>query len=151
MGSGGLWMPYKCPDERVNQWAKDSLNELLHIHSSPDNLRDKVVEIVPTVFLTKSHNGPKLEDYKDFNAEDYHSRIQGNMKSSLPEWTKDPRLSFQHLTIEMLAWQNQVLKLKIPRMELLKEAGYTHGWLFRPPIVDAPRMLMVRDVFVRCS
>ena len=63
--------------------------------------------------------------------------------SPLPEWTKDSRIAFQHLTIEMLEWQNHVLKLKIPSIEVLKKAGYKYGWLFKPPIVDAPRMLMV--------
>lgn len=142
MGSGGLWMPYKCPDPRVNKWAKETLDELLDIHSSPDNAKDNLVEIVPTIFLSRTHQGPKLDDYKDFKADDYHSVVsKGNLKSSLPEWTQDPRICFQHLTIEMLAWQNQVLKLRIPSIESIKDAGYKHGWLFRPPIVNAPRML----------
>lgn len=130
-------MPYKCPDPRVNKWAKETLDELLDIHRSPENLNDKYVEIVPTIFLTRTHQGPKLEDYKDFKADNYHSAL----KHSLPEWTQDPRISFQHLTIEMLAWQNQVMKLRIPSIEYIKDAGYKHGWLFRPPIVNAPRML----------
>lgn len=140
-------MPYKCPDPRVNKWAKETLDELLEIHSSADNINDKFVEIVPTILLTRTHRGPKVEDYKDFKAEDYHSALsQGYLTSSLPEWTQDPRICFQHLTIEMLAWQNQVLKLRIPSIECIKDAGYKHGWLFRPPIVNAPDMLTVRFI-----
>lgn len=143
-GSGGLWMPFKCQDVRLDQWAKTTLDELLRIaHSNTESVGDKqVVEIVPTIYLTKAHNGPKLEDYNSFNnAQDYLSMKHGKMKVSLPEWTKDPRLSFQHLTLEMLGWQNQVLKLRIPSVESMIKAGYSHGWLFRAPIVDGPRML----------
>ena len=141
-------MPYKCDDQRVDKWSKDTLDELIELSISEknnnsgegDNLRP-LVEIVPTLYLTNSHKGPTVDDFKNFESKDYFEG--GNNKSPLPNWTKDPRLAFQHLTIDMLGWQNQVLKLKIPSIDVMKEAGYTHGWLFRPPIVDPPRMLMV--------
>ena len=127
MGAGGLWMPYKCDDERVDKWAFETLNELLHIHNTIDS---PPTEIVPTLFLKSG----------DFN----YGR---DGETGLPEWTKDPRLSFQHLTIEMLSWQNHVLKLRIPSEKDLLNAGYTHAWSFYPPIVDPPRMLSVSFTF----
>ena len=48
---------------------------------------------------------------QDFLADDYKSGLGG--ESPLPEWTSDRRLDFQHLTAEMLEYQNQVYKLRI--------------------------------------
>jgi D-amino-acid oxidase len=149
MGSGGLWMPYKCNDKRVDKWAKDTLDELLHFSSSSGahekseskSKSKSLVEIVPTLFLMNSNRGPKVDDFKNFQGSDY-SAERGNVKSPSPEWTKDSRLEFQHLAIEMLEWQNQVLKLKIPRIDVMKQAGYNFAWLYKAPIVDPPRMLM---------
>ena len=126
-------MPYHCEDSRVDRWAADTLNELLS-----DNSSDSAVEIVPTVVLKRHHNGPTLESYIE-NKEG--KRDEGHDDASLPQWTRDPRLSFQHVTVEMLTWQNSIHRLRIPSEADLKEAGYMHAWLFRPPIVDAPRML----------
>jgi len=134
MGAGGLWMPYKCNDVRVDAWAKETLDELLD-----ESKRSKAVEIVPTIFLTKKHTGDTVESFAHFNKDDYKDGT--NTKSVLPEWSKDPRISFQHLSIEMLSWQNSVFKMRIPSQEVLLKAGYSNAWFFNPPIVDAPRML----------
>ena len=131
MGAGGLWMPYKCNDPMIDKWSLETLDELLH---NSTYTKDYPVEIVPTLYLTSSHRGPSIDDYVSTDS------INTN-KNSLPEWTKDTRLSFQHLTIEMLWWQNQIFNLRIPSEKVLLEAGYTHAWLFHPPIVDPPRML----------
>ena len=34
-GAGGLWMPYKCDDPRVDRWAMDTLNDLLPLSRRP--------------------------------------------------------------------------------------------------------------------
>ena len=73
----------------------------------------------------------------------YDENLNTDGMIPLPKWTQDPRLSFQQLTMEMLSLQNEVLKLRIPSKVELTEAGYMYGWLFYPPIVDVPRMLMV--------
>jgi len=145
MGAGGLWMPYKCEDKRVDKWAKDTLDELLHLCTLEKEKSDSnrpLVEIVPALYLKNTHQGTVVDDIKNFGAKDYCAD-KGNKMSPLPEWTKDSRIAFQHLTIEMLEWQNHVLKLKIPSIDVMRNAGYNYGWLFKPPIVDAPNMLMV--------
>lgn len=139
MGAGGLWMPYKCDDKRIDKWAIETLDELLLLQGhnnmntttssrtmamSKSQEKTNFVEIVPTVYLISNNKKPQTHD-------------------GLPEWTRDGRISFQCCTIEMLCRQNQVLKLRIPSQEDLLRAGYTHAWLFYPPVVDTPRMLSV--------
>lgn len=145
MGAGGLYMPYKCEDPRIDKWSSDTLDELLHLAS--DEKKKSLVEIVPTLYLMSKHGGMTTEDFKDFESKDYAGGT--NLKTKFPKWTTDPRLSFQHLTIEMLEWQNHALKLKIPSTDILKKAGYNFGWLFNAPIVDAPNMLkdMLEEVY----
>ena len=136
MGAGGLWMPYHCEDTRVDKWAAQTLDELLAHKSGTHG--ESPVEVVPTVVLKRHHHGPTV---KNFIKNDERLPNEVDDDGPLPAWTKDPRLDFQHLTVEMLAWQNAVHRLRIPSEAVLKEAGYMHMWLFRPPIVDAPRML----------
>ena len=79
---------------------------------------------------------------QELYAAQYAKDRGGNTPSTkLPLWTTDPRLEFQHLTVEMLAWQNIAYGLRLPPEEELRNAGYQHAWLFRPPVVNAPRML----------
>jgi D-amino-acid oxidase len=142
MGAGGLWMPYKCDDARMDKWALQTLDELMPMAAgTAGSTGDSAVEIVPTVMLKRYHHGPKMQD---FLAKDYDGGGGGN--SPLPAWTKDSRLAFQHLTVEMLWWQNEIFQLRIPSQAELVEAGYLYAWLFNPPIVDAPRMLQVRSI-----
>eukprot|EP00978_Attheya_sp_CCMP212_P010472 scaffold25377_cov53-Attheya_sp.AAC.4 len=137
MGAGGLWMPYKCEDARMDKWALQTLDELMPMAAgTAGSTGDSAVEIVPAVMLKRHHHGPKMQD---FLAKDYDGGGGGN--SPLPAWTKDSRLAFQHLTVEMLWWQNEIFQLRIPSQAELVEAGYLYAWLFNPPIVDAPRML----------
>lgn len=125
-------MPYKCNDPRVSGWAMETLDELWMEAAAPES----TVELVHAVMLKREHEGPVVQD---FIAKDYQGGQGGD--SPLPEWTTDRRLDFQHLTAEMLSWQNQIYKLRIPSEKELVELGYLHAWLFRTPIVDAPRQL----------
>ncbi len=125
-GAGGLWMPYKCDDERVGKWSSQTLDELLHDYSVVDSAP---IEVVTTIFLKCGHSNYRKDGGK-----------------YLPEWTKDPRLNFQCLTIEKLWRQNQDLQLRIPSEKDLLNAEYTHAWLFNAPVVDPPRMLIVSFV-----
>jgi hypothetical protein len=128
-------MPYRCDDPRVDRWAIETLDELLNEAAATT---DSTVELVHTVVLQRQHNGPTVSD---FISDDYDSGRGGN--SPLPEWTSDSRLDFQHLTVEMLSWQNQLYKLRIPCEKELVQMGYLHAWLFRAPITDSPRKLQV--------
>jgi D-amino-acid oxidase len=138
-------MPFHCDDPRTDRWALETLDELLSVHdpksSSPH------VEQVPTVVLKRNHHGPNMGD---FLSDDYKSGTGAN--SPLPSWSTDRRLDFQHLTVEMLCWQNRVHRLKLPTQDELTAAGYKHAWLFRPPVVDCPKMLEVSvTVDLLCS
>ena len=126
-------MPYHCDDPRVNKWAMETLDELWN-----EAATGGPVELVHAVSLKRDHHGPVV---KDFISHDYSSGRGG--ESPLPEWSTDRRLDFQHLTAEMLSWQNQVYNLRIPSESELVKLGYLHAWLFRTPIVDAPQKLKV--------
>lgn len=133
-------MPFHCDDPRTNGWAMETLDELYPMGVDKSN---SLVELVPTVSLFRKNMGPTTDD---FVLPDYKLGTGG--ASRLPSWSTDPRLQFQHLTVEMLHWQNSVYKLKIPPEKDLLAAGYNHAWLFNPPIVDCPRMLenMLQEV-----
>ena len=135
MGAGGLWMIFHADDPRINRWAMETLDELmLQAKESPH-----LVELVPAISLRRSHGGPQVDD---FARNTYKPQPGGSTESeALPEWTKDPRISFQHMTVEMLTWQNTIFKMRIPNEQVLKDAGYLHAWFFRPPIVNSPAML----------
>uniref|UniRef100_A0A6V2AIS8 FAD dependent oxidoreductase domain-containing protein n=1 Tax=Ditylum brightwellii TaxID=49249 RepID=A0A6V2AIS8_9STRA len=137
MGAGGLWMPFHCDDPRVDSWAASTLDELLLEAKSTD---DSAVEIVPTILLKRYHNGPIIENYVVAKGSEGVENSSSKV-SPLPSWTSDPRLDFQHLSVEMLSWQNNVHQLRIPSQDDLVNAGYRFCWMFKPPIVDAPKKL----------
>jgi D-amino-acid oxidase len=148
MGAGGLWMPYHIHDTdddaaaaRIERWSIETLDELLNefVHSS-DTEKRSLVEVVPAIYLKREHSGPKVQD---FQGQSYSAQPGGHTQTStLPSWTRDPRIQFQDMAIEMLCWQNELVhQLRIPPLNELTEAGYRHAWFFRPPIVDCPRML----------
>jgi len=60
---------------------------------------------------------------------------------SFPAWTKDPRLEFQHLSLEMLWYQNNVHKLRLPSLDVMKDAGYNYAWFLKTPVIDPPLAL----------
>jgi D-amino-acid oxidase len=133
-------MPFHCDDPRTDRWAMETLDELYPLGVNKSN---SIVELVPTIALHRNNLGPTTED---FIAADYKLGTGG--ASRLPSWSSDARLEFQHLTIEMLWWQNDVYKLKIPSKQELMAAGYKYAWFFNPPIVDCPKMLdnMLQEV-----
>jgi D-amino-acid oxidase len=134
VGAGGLWFPFHVEGGFVTRWALETLDALLAVAARDASL----VEVVPAVVLLQQHQGPVLDDYKS------HADVenpQGIAGGRLPGWAYDKRLDFQHLTVEMLSWQNAVHKLRIPDETTLKEAGYRHAWLFHPPIVNPSNML----------
>jgi D-amino-acid oxidase len=98
--------------------------------------QDSLVKMEYAVSLKRHHHGPQTSD---FVADDYDRGTGGNSK--LPAWSTDPRLRFQNVSIEQVAWQNQVLKLRLPPLHLAQEAGYEHAWMFETPIIDSPKML----------
>jgi D-amino-acid oxidase len=127
MGAGGLWMPFHVEDDRVERWAKETLDELLRYSKN-----SKLVEIVAAVVLKRAKG--EISSLSEF-AEAYLETCE------LPEWTEDPRIDYQDICVQNLYWQNFRNKLRIPPEEELKEAGYRYASLFRPPIVDSPNML----------
>jgi D-amino-acid oxidase len=141
-GAGGFWMPFHCDDPRTYRWSIETLDELhpLALAKSP------LVETVPTVIFQRENSGPSTED---MIAENYNKGTGG--KSKLPQWSTDARLEFQHLTVEMLWWQNYYYKLRIPTEETLLQNGYKHAWFFQAPIVDSPKMLQHMLEQVECD
>lgn len=137
MGAGGLWMPFRVDDNlhRVDRWALQTFDELYPLAINKDC---DLVELLPAISLFRYHHGEKFLEEYETNSD---SHVTNDMSTVPPSWTKDRRLEFQHLTIEMLAWQNTVMRLKIPPETELKEAGYLHAWLFKTPIVECVKML----------
>jgi len=139
-GAGGLWMPFHCDDPRTDRWAFETLDELWKAQEQGN----RNIELVPAVAFKRHHSGPEVMDYI---SENYDMKGTGG-ESPLPAWTTDPRLQFQHLTVEMLSWQNTVFKLRLPSQMQLLAAGYKHAWFFKTPIIDSPNMLtaMLKEI-----
>jgi D-amino-acid oxidase len=142
MGAGGLWMPFHCDDPRVDRWSIETLDELLHIEqkkaANQQQSTQRLVETIPAVCLWRNHYGPTVDEFAKHNN---YVHGQPTRTSILPQWTQDVRLKFQHMTVEMLTWQNLVYKMRIPSQADLVRAGYMHAWLFQTPIVNTPAML----------
>ena len=122
VGAGGLWMPFHCDDDRTDNWSYDTLDELMSYTTkhSVDMTSDKpLVEVVPAISFKRTPKDPPL-------------------------WATDPRtnvLGFQTLSMNELYKQRN--NFRLPKRELMDEAGYQHTWLFHTPIVDSPNMLKV--------
>jgi D-amino-acid oxidase len=133
-------MPFHCDDPRTNRWSIETLDELHPLAcaaaTAAASNESSLVETVPTVIFLRENSGPSTED---MIAENYNKGTGG--KSKLPQWSTDTRLQFQHLTVEMLWWQNYYYKLRIPTEQTLLQNGYKHAWFFQAPIVDTPKML----------
>jgi D-amino-acid oxidase len=136
IGAGGLWMPFHCDDPRIDRWAMETLDELMAFAQEADC---DLAEIVPTISLMKEHGGPAMDDYSTTSKD--HDSFSNEGHSALPAWTRDKRIQFQHLTVEMLAWQNLVNRLRIPPEQELKDAGYLYAYHFLPPIINVPKMI----------
>ncbi|KAG7350685.1 FAD dependent oxidoreductase [Nitzschia inconspicua] len=132
-GAGGLWMPFHCDDPRTDRWAIETLDEIYPFAVDEENL---LVRLQYALSFKRTHEGP---DTEDFLAKDYHKGTGG--KSQLPSWSTDDRLKFQNMTLEQVAWQNIVYKLKLPSLSIAQGAGYNHAWFFETPIIDCPKMM----------
>lgn len=58
-----------------------------------------------------------------------------------PSWGKNAVLKFQEMDVDSLYKHGVHNNIRLPPRESIKNAGYTHAWLFYPPIVDAPHAL----------
>lgn len=132
-GAGGLWMPYICEDARADLWGMETLNEIYPIAEDTEN---SLVDLRYVLSLKRKHEGP---DTEDFVANDYHKGTGG--KSMLPNWSSDARFKFQNVTLEQVAWQNQIHQLRLPCLSTAQAAGYNHAWFFHTPVVDTTKML----------
>jgi D-amino-acid oxidase len=101
VGAGGLWMPFHVNDHahRASRWATETLDELMPLAHDPNS---HLAEIVPAVVLKRAHAGPSIDEFATYP---YKSTPGEQMDTvTLPEWSSDQRLLFQHLTVEMLSW-----------------------------------------------
>ncbi|GAX09898.1 D-amino-acid oxidase [Fistulifera solaris] len=116
VGAGGLWMPFRCDDVRVDRWALETFQELYELQQTLG--ADDLVETLPALFLLHESTS--------------------TVQNEPPTWTKDPRLMFRVLALSEIAKQSDLV---IPPVEEFQIAGYSHAWLFYPLIVNAARML----------
>lgn len=112
MGAGGLWMPFHCEDERVDGWARSTLDELTKQLANSD----RNVEVVPKVAFKRQF-------------------------MERPTWSETSSLQFQQMEVDCLYKHASHNNIRLPPKETIKDAGYTHAWLFHPPIVDSPNAL----------
>ena len=128
-------MPFHCDDSRTNQWSFETLSELVGLslsESGPGPCLGSLVEVLPAVAF-KRNDG----------------------RSQIPGWATGANskcLAFRHLKIDQLYQESKDKGFRLPRRDVIEDAGYSHAWLFQTPIIDAPKMLMVsRDiVFTLC-
>lgn len=128
MGAGGLWMPFHCDDARTDGWSFETLFELSSRFLDNSSSRSASIDAPPLVETL-----PAVA----FKRDD---------RSQIPEWATDPRsesLSFQQLSINELYDKSKSQGFRLPKKEVMEGAGYSHAWLFRTPIIDSPKMLMV--------
>ena len=113
VGAGGLWMPFRCDDVRVDRWALETLSELWELRQKTD-----LVETLPALFLLHEN--------------------KATFQQMPPSWTGDPRLRFEVLSLPEISKRNDLI---IPPTAEFQAVGYSHVWLFYPLIVNAPKML----------
>lgn len=117
--AGGFWYPFHCDHVLVNRWALQTLDELLFL--AKQQQQDDLVEILPAIKLFRQ-----------------------NYDKEYPDWTQDPRIGFHNWTVEeMMSSSNEtrVHEMRIPSLQQLREAGYSHAWFFRSPVANTPKML----------
>jgi hypothetical protein len=84
------------------------MTTLDEIHPMGLDPHNPLVELRHVLSFKRHHEGPDMED---FLADDYHRGTGG--KSKLPPWSTDPRFKFQNMTLEQIAWQNSVYKVRV--------------------------------------
>jgi hypothetical protein len=94
-------MPFHVNDHRASRWATETLDELMPLVHDPNS---NLAEIVPAVVFRRQHAGPGIDEFATYQ---YKSTPGGEQMetTTLPEWSSDKRIPFQHLTVEMLSWQ----------------------------------------------
>lgn len=126
MGAGGLWMPYHCDDSRVDRWSLETLSELTKLSCDKSSPGGTLVEKLPAVTFNRNWE-------------------------SAPSWAVDANsksLDFQNLSIDDLYNKSKSQRFRLPGEKVMKQAGYSHAWLFKTQIVDTPKMLMVSFDFM---
>ena len=119
---------------RTDGWSYETLSELLSLSkeelqstSSSKGSQRPLVEVLPAIAFKRGCDSP------------------------IPAWAthaKTKSLSFKRLSIGDLYEEgtSRDKPFRLPDKDAMVGAGYTHAWLFRAPIVDAPRMLTVRMI-----
>jgi len=114
-------MPFHCDDDRTDKWSFETLNEILKFESEKSSPVDRpLVEMLPAISFRRDSN------------------------SKVPEWARDAsseKLGFRYIAIERLYEESKLRGFRLPKREIMDEAGYSHAWLFHTPIIDSPRML----------
>jgi len=117
-------MPFHCDDDRTDKWSFETLNEILKFESEKSSPVDRpLVEMLPAISFRRDSN------------------------SKVPEWARDAsseKLGFRYIAIERLYEESKLRGFRLPKREIMDEAGYSHAWLFHTPIIDSPRMLTVK-------
>lgn len=116
VGAGGLWMPFRCDDTRVDRWALQTFSELWELQKTTAS---DLIETLPALFLL-------------------HEKENATFQQEPPQWTSDPRIRFELLPLSEIEKRNNLM---IPPVAELETVGYSHAWLFYPLIVNAPKML----------
>jgi len=104
MGAGGLWMPFRCDDPRVDKWAIETLDELLE--------KRMHTEILPAVFFTQTPSSDLPSWTRD-------PRLHFNQEPL----AEVPIVIPETLRIYSHAWTFQAPVIDSPRMldEMLKD------------------------------
>ncbi len=114
-------MPFHCDDSRVDRWSLETLNELTELSSEKSSPGGTLVEKLPAVIFSRNWE-------------------------SAPSWAADANsnsLDFQNLSIDDLYNKSKSQRFRLPVGKFMRQAGYSHAWLFQTQIVDTPKMLMV--------
>lgn len=138
VGAGGLWMPFRCDDPRVDRWALETLDELWPYGSAGSRSTSSTTTSNAT--RTTIRNGESNTDIQpppDLVEILPAISFLRNPVPALPSWTKDPRIQFRQCPIHELDHED----LQIPLLAELEAVGYTYAWYFHTPIVNSPVML----------
>ena len=63
-------------------------------------------------------------------------------QDEIPNWATGNALSFQQLSINDLYKESTSQSFRLPRRDVMEDAGYRYAWLFQTPIVNCPKYLV---------
>jgi len=122
-------MPFHCDDGRTNRWSYETLAELSVAEGEDPGGHGRYVEAVEALPAVAFKAG-------------------GDSAVGLPDWASgewsgaaSSALDFRRLTVDELYREGKSGRFRLPPRSAIVDAGYTHAWLFRTRIVDAPRAL----------